>query len=66
MPDFHPTGPDSPPPTVPTSPVSNDAAAAVPAEGHERPRGTLFLMILFLVLIVGLWTYAYILLLERS
>ncbi len=35
-------------------------------DDHEHPRGTLFLMILFLIMIIGFWTYVYVLLLERS
>jgi hypothetical protein len=34
------------------------------AEGH--PRGTLFLMLLFLVSIAAMWAYMYVLLLERG
>jgi hypothetical protein len=40
--------------------------AAPEADGHEQPRGTLFLMLLFLILIIGFWTYMYLLMLERS
>lgn len=33
---------------------------------EEHPRGTLFLMAVFLILMAGLWAYAYLLMLERG
>lgn len=51
--------------------MTDDERADTPVEERERradghPRGTLFLMLLFLVSIAAMWAYMYVLLLERG
>jgi hypothetical protein len=43
-------------------------AAPVEPDGHhaEPPRGTLFLTLLYLIVVIGLWTYMYLRMAEGS
>ena len=44
-----------------------DARPEVPAEEEEEnPRGTFFLVLMFLLLIIGLWFWTYGVLLDRG
>ena len=45
---------------------STGPEGAQSAHEEEHPRGTLFLMLLFLVMIVAMWGYLYLLLLARG
>ena len=63
--DRRPETTPAPPTTVPSAAPSEETDAW-PAADEEHPRGTLFLMALFLILVAGLWTYVYLLMLERG
>ena len=48
------------------SAVEPDGEEERTEEGAEHPRGTLFLMMVFLIAIVGLWSYLYLIMLDRG
>ena len=53
---------------TPDSPVhpSHDAGQGPATHEAEPPRGTLFLTLVYLIVVIGLWTYMYLLMTERS
>ena len=45
----------------------NEVAAEVVAEGgEEHPRGTMLLMLLYLIMIVAMWGYIYVVMVQRG
>lgn len=48
-----------------TSPPPGDTGAAG-GDGEVHPRGTFFLMVLFLMMIAAMWLWMYVLLLQRG
>jgi len=49
-----------------TTPVGPGTSGSGVEEHEAHPRGTLFLMLMFLILIVAMWGYIYLMMLGRG
>jgi hypothetical protein len=46
--------------------LTEDTPVAHEAEEEHQPKGTIFMMAIFLLLIIGMWVWTYAILLERG
>jgi hypothetical protein len=60
-PSNEPSAQDAPEPIESAAELQDEGAG-----GQEHPKGTLFLMLLFLIFIIAVWGYVYLTMLARS